>query len=413
MKQLVILGAGTAGTIMANKLYSRLNKREWQITIVDQNETHIYQPGLLFIPFGIYNQNQVVQPRSRYLPSGVKLVVSEIIRVDSEGNCVMLANGQVLAYDYLIVASGCDIKPSETDGMLSEAWGKTIFDFYTLNGSIGLAERLKTWDGGKLVVNITEMPIKCPVAPLEFAFLSDWYFTKRGIRSKVELEYVTPLSGAFTKPVAAATLGSFLEKKNIAVTKEFNTGNIDGQKGKLVSWDEREVEFDLLVTIPTNMGADFIERSSLGDDLNYVPTDPRTLQSKHHENIFVLGDATDLPTSKAGSVAHFEAEVLTENVVRKIAGHNLLEDFDGHANCFVESGFGKGLLIDFNYDTEPLPGKYPLPVVGPMSLLKETRRNHWGKLMFRWVYWNMLLKGRMMPVPNQMSMLGKQQRKSA
>jgi sulfide:quinone oxidoreductase len=155
------------------------------------------------------------------------------------------------------------------------------------------------------------------------------------------------------------------------------------------------------------MGDAAIERSGMGDELNHVPTDKHTLRAKNHEDIFVIGDATNLPTSKAGSVAHFEAEVLTENIIRHIDGQELLPTFDGHANCFIESGFGKALLIDFNYDTEPLPGKFPLPGVGPFSLLKESRMNHWGKMMFRWAYWNQLLKGAELPLEAQMLMEGK------
>lgn len=251
------------------------------------------------------------------------------------------------------------------------------------------------------------MPIKCPVAPLEFLFLADWFFTEQGIRDKVDLTFVTPLPGAFTKPKAAAILGDFLDKKNISLVTEFNAGSIDSANNKLVSFDEHEVDYDLLVTIPTNMGDAVIERSGMGDELNYVPTNKHTLQSKAHENVFVIGDATDLPSSKAGSVAHFQADVLTENIQRAIDGLPLLEEFDGHANCFIESGFGKGLLIDFNYDVEPLPGKFPLPGIGPFSLLQETKANHWGKMMFRWAYWNLLLRGSELPIQAQMNMAGK------
>jgi sulfide:quinone oxidoreductase len=182
---------------------------------------------------------------------------------------------------------------------------------------------------------------------------------------------------------------------------------VDAEGHKLISYDEREVAYDLLVTIPLNMGADYIARSGLGDELNYVPIDSRNFLSKAHDNIFAVGDAGNLPTSKAGSVAHFAVEVFTENFVRYVQGLDMVEEFDGHANCFIESGFGKGMLIDFNYDTEPLPGKYPLPGVGPFSLLKETEMNHWGKMMFKWVYWNLLLKGKEMPLPHEMLMAGK------
>jgi len=407
MKKLLILGAGTAGTMMANKLDQHLPKDEWHITIVDQEETHIYQPGLLFIPFDIYARNDVIKAKRDYIPKDVELIMSGIDIIEAEQNRVKLSNNQVLSYDYLIIATGTRTQPDETEGLTGGGWYKNIFDFYTLHGACELQKFLRHWEGGRLVLNIVEMPIKCPVAPLEFLFLADWYFTEKGIRDKVDLTFVTPLPGAFTKPKAAAILGDFLDKKNINLTTEFNIASVDSTANKIVSFDEREVEYDLLVTIPTNMGSECIERSGLGDELNFVPTHKHTLQSKAHENIFVIGDATDLPSSKAGSVAHFQADVLTENIMRTIDGLSLLEEFDGHANCFIESGFGKGLLIDFNYDVEPLPGKYPLPGVGPFSLLQETKANHWGKVMFRWMYWNLLLRGAELPIEAQMNMAGK------
>ncbi|NOY58254.1 MAG: NAD(P)/FAD-dependent oxidoreductase [Calditrichaeota bacterium] len=407
MKKILILGAGTAGTIMANKLSQNLNHEEWQITIVDKHETHYYQPGFLFIPFDIYSRNDVVKPKRDYIPTSVEMILSSVEVIEPENNRVKLTDNRILGYDYLILATGSQIKPEETVGLKEGGWYKNIFEFYTPEGAVELQKFLKHWQGGRLVLNIIEMPIKCPVAPLEFLFLADWWFTEKGIRDKVDITFVTPLPGAFTKPRAAQILGSFLEKKNINLVAEYNTGSVDWENNKLVSFDEQEIEYDLLVTIPTNMGSDLIERSGMGDELNFVPTHKHTLQSKKYENVFVIGDATDLPSSKAGSVAHFQADVLMENFLRHIDGLPLLEDFDGHANCFIESGFGKGLLIDFNYDVEPLPGKFPLPGVGPFSLLQETKMNHWGKMMFRWVYWNLLLKGSELPIEAQMNMAGK------
>ncbi len=407
MKKLVILGAGTAGTMMLNKLEPVLSRDEWQITIVDQFETHYYQPGLLFIPFGIYTKHDVIKPKREFFPSGADVIFSEIDVIEPDKNRVKLSNNKILNYDYLIVATGSKINPEETEGLLGDHWQKNIFDFYTIEGACNLAHFLKFWEGGKLVLNVVEMPIKCPVAPLEFVFLADWWFTEQGIRDKVDIEYVTPLPGAFTKPKASQILGGFLEKKNIRLTAEFNTGRVDGENKKIISWDENEINYDLLVTIPTNMGDSVIERSGMGDELNFIPTDPHTLQSKAHENVFVIGDATDLPSSKAGSVAHFQADILFENFLSTIEGRPLRAKFDGHANCYIESGFGKGILIDFNYDTEPLPGKFPLPGVGPFSLLEETKMNHYGKMMFRWMYWNLLLKGAELPIESQMLMAGK------
>jgi sulfide:quinone oxidoreductase len=407
MKNIVILGAGTAGTIMVNKLTSVLDRSEWQITIVDHHEIHYYQPGLLFIPFGIYSKKDVIKPKRDFFPPDIEVIFSGIELIEVENNQVKLENGQILKYDFLIIATGSQINPEETEGLKDGGWYKNIFDFYTVEGACGLSRFLKYWEGGRLVLNIVEMPIKCPVAPLEFVFLADWWFTEQGIRDKVEIEFVTPLPGAFTKPRASKLFGDFLDKKNIQLTPEFSTGRVDSENNKIISWDEREVSYDLLVTIPTNMGSDVISRSGMGDELNFIPTDKHTLQSKAHENIFVIGDATDLPSSKAGSVAHFQADILFENLLSAMEGRALRAEFDGHANCYIESGFGKGILIDFNYDTEPLPGKFPLPGVGPFSLLEETKMNHYGKMMFRWMYWNLLLKGAELPIESQMLMAGK------
>ena len=408
MKKLLILGAGTAGTMLANKLSNELDMDAWRITIVDQDEVHYYQPGFLFIPFGIYGENDVKKAKRDYMPPNVNLILSEIELIEPEQNRVRLVkDNRMLEYDVLIIATGTSPRPEETPGLADGEWRKSIFDFYTFDGAVALARYLRTWQGGRLALNIMELPFKCPVAPLEFIFLADWFFHERGMRDKVDLTLVTPLPGAFTKPRAAGLLGDIMDEKNINLVPEFYVERVDADRSVLVSYDEEEVPYDLLVTVPVNMGADVIGRSGLGDELNHVPVDKHTFLSKQHDNIFALGDAAALPTSKAGSVAHFAAEVFLENFLRYIDGQEMVSMFDGHANCFIESGFGKGILIDFNYDVEPLPGKYPLPGIGPFSLLQESEMNHWGKMMFRWLYWNVLLKGKEMPIAAQMSMAGK------
>ena len=408
MKNLVILGAGTAGTIMANKMHHRLDSAEWQITIVDRSPLHYYQPGFLFIPFGLYQPEQVVRRKTEFLPAGARFVISEVDRIEPEQSQVLLTSGECLPYDDLIIATGADIHPEETEGLKGQLWRKSIFDFYTLDGAVALARALKDWPGGRLVVNITEMPIKCPVAPLEFLLLADDFFTRRGMRDKVDLHIVTPLPGAFTRPKASERLGHLLAAKGIRVTPDFSIARVDEASKTIVAWDDQSVPFDLLVTIPTNKGDAAIERSGLGDELSFVPTDKHTLRSSQYPNIFAIGDATNVPASKAGSVAHFESEVLAENILSAMAGQPLAAQFDGHANCFIESGHGKGLLIDFNYEAEPVPGTFPLPNLGPFSLLKETRLNHFGKLAFRYAYWNLLLPGHAMPlVGSHMSVAGK------
>jgi sulfide:quinone oxidoreductase len=409
MKRLLVLGAGTAGTMAINKLRPMLPESEWDITVVEPSDVHRYQPGYLFLPFGAYTPEETFEPTDRFIPDGVTRVRDEVDRVDADASVVHLMGGKMLAYDYLVIATGTSPRPDRTPGMDDEGtWRECVHEFFTFEGAMALREKLQSWEGGRLVVHITEMPIKCPVAPLEFAFLADAYFSEKGMRDRVEIVYVTPLEGAFTKPVASKLLGHMLEDRKIALEPDFMIDQVDGAAGTIVSMDERVLPFDLLVTVPLNMGADFIGRSGLGDDLNYVPVDKHTLLSTKYDNIFAIGDASNIPASKAGSVAHFSVDLFPENFVNHVHGRPMTSNFDGHANCFIESGHGKGMLIDFNYDTEPLPGKYPLPGIGPFSLLKETELNHLGKLAFRWMYWNFLLPGRKLPLPALMSMAGKQ-----
>jgi sulfide:quinone oxidoreductase len=404
-RQLLVLGAGTAGTMVANKIHKRLP--DWQVTVVDKDDVHDYQPGYLFIPFGMNSPQQVRRSKRQFIADGVEVVTGEIDRVDPAARQVILVSGTILHYDHLVIATGTSPRPDQTDGMLGPEWHRSVGEFYTLEGAVALRDQLAQFRGGRLVVHLTELPIKCPVAPLEFTFLADDHLRKRGLRDRTELVFVTPLDGAFTKPVASRHLGDALTKRGVTVEPDFMIESVDQQRRVITSYDEREIGYDLLVTIPLNMGADFVARSGLGDELNYVPVDKHTMQSTQHPEIFALGDAGNLPTSKAGSVAHFSVEIFVENFVELAEGRPMTHSFDGHANCFVESGAGKALLLDFNYDTEPLTGTFPLPRVGPLRLLEESRMNHLGKLAFRHVYWNALLPGRPLGLPAQMSMAGK------
>ncbi|WP_216215270.1 type III sulfide quinone reductase, selenoprotein subtype [Amycolatopsis aidingensis] len=404
---IVILGGGTGGTLTANRLRRALGA-EVTITVIDRDDDHVYQPGLLFVPFGLARPQDLVRPRARQLRSGIGYHRSAVRHVDIEHNRVHLADGVITRYDVLVVASGARLLPAETAGLAGPGWGSSVFTFYELESAAALGAALTHFDGGHIVVNVIDMPIKCPVAPLEFCFLADWYFTKRGIRERVRLTYATPLDAAFTKPVAARALGGMLAEKGIELVTEFNTGEVDGGTGLLTCYGGRTIDFDLAVVVPLHGGAAYVDRSpGLGDEFGFVPTDPGTLQSTVRPDIFAIGDATTIPASKAGSVAHFEGEILVRNIRRFLAGDEPEPAFDGHTNCFIESGFGKALLIDFNYETEPLPGHYPGEVGLP--LLKESRLNHLGKLMFAPFYWHGLLPGRDIPgIHAAMPVAGKQ-----
>ncbi len=408
MKRIVILGAGSGGTMLARHLFKKLPHESYKLTLVDPEPRHFYQPGFLFLPFGQIAPEECYRPKTDFIPKGIQLKVDRAVHIDPELQKITLDSGQFLLYDILVIATGTHIAPEETAGMLGTGWRKDVFDFYSFDGALALRDKLSQWPGGKLVVHITETPIKCPVAPLEFAFLADAFLEEKGIRDRSSITYVTPLSGAFTKPRAANKLGHLLEEKDIHIVTDFAIREVDNVNKKIISYDEIEVEYDLLVTVPTNLGDAVISDSGLGDDFGFLRVNKHSLQHEQYPNIFSLGDATNVPTSKAGSVAHFQSELLSANIIRYLMGLPVQLDFDGHANCFVETGHGKALLIDFNYETEPVEGTFPLAHIGPLSLLAESRLNHMGKLAFHWIYFHLLLEGHSIPfVSPQMNKGGK------
>ena len=405
MKKVVILGSGAGGTMVAAKLLNQLGNSQWKITIIDKDEIHHYQPGWLFIPFGVYTAEDCAKPKRNFIPEGVDFVLDDVVRVDPDKRLVEGKKGNY-DYDWLVIATGCRIMPGEVEGMM-EDWHGDIHDFYTLNGAVELYRKLKYFNSGRLVFNIAELPFKCPVAPIEFIFMADWFFTTKGVRDKVEIELVSPLGDIFTKPVASKTLSSFAANKNLKFTGNFDLARVNSKEKTIESYKGDKVPYDLLVSIPPNFGAQFIGDSGMGDPMCYVDTDQYTLKAKGYDNIYVIGDATNVPTSKAGAVAHYESDTLVENIILEIDGLEPKASFDGHATCFICSGFEKALLIDFNYEVEPLAGKFPFPGLGPFELLGESAFNYYGKMMFKWVYWNLMLKGLEMPLEPQFTMAGK------
>ncbi len=405
----LILGDGTGGIVTANLLLKKARKKNLpvKLTIVGNSPQHTYQPGLLFIPFqkpGYRTLADIQRPNADFIADGVDYLCEKILAIDTEKRQVT-TEGQTLSYDWLILSLGCRTLIEDIDG-LPEQWGKTIHGFYTPDSALALAEGLEKFQGGDLLVNIAEMPIKCPVAPLEFTFLVDHYLSQRGIRDKTKITLVTPLTGAFTKPVCNEVLTDMLVQKDVHVVPNAPLQEVTDRA--MYCPDGKEVPFDLMVTIPPHEGSDLIEDAGLGDGLGFGQTDKQTLKATGAERVFLLGDNTNVPTSKAGSVAHFQSEVVVHNLLREIEGKESEPCADGHANCFIETGHNKAVLIDFNYDIQPVPGKFPMPIVGPMSLLKESYMNHLGKLAFKHVYWHMLLPARPIPmVTSQMSTLGK------
>ncbi len=329
MKKLVILGAGAGGTMMANKMRKHLDD-DWSITLIDKDNVHYYQPGFLFVPFDINRPNEIRRSRREFIKPGINFVISELTNVDWNKQEVTTKSEGIFKYDILIMSTGCDIRPDEVEG-LAEGWNDGIYGFYRFGDCQELRKALHNFKGGKLVVNIAEMPIKCPVAPLEFAFLADWHFHTRGIRDKVEIEFVTPLPGAFTKPIATKVLTSALEEKNIKLTANFALGSVDHKKKVIEAYDGTAVDYDMLVSIPPNFGSQVMIDSGIADPMGYIPVDKHTLQPEGYDNVWVMGDGTNVPTSKAGAVAHFQGDVLEENILAYINGSEQHARSDGHA----------------------------------------------------------------------------------
>ena len=405
MKNLVILGSGAGGTMVAAKIRKHLDETEWRITIIDNDEIHHYQPGWLFIPFGVYTAQDCAKPKREFIPKGVDFVLDEVVGVSPDNRKIEGKKGSY-DYDWLVIATGCRIMPGEVEGMMDD-WHKNTHDFYTVDGAVELYKKLKYFDAGRVVLNIAEMPFKCPVAPIEFIFMADWFFSEKGVRDKIEIELVSPLDTMFTKPMAAKTFKHYAGQKNIKFTGNFDIAQVNAGEKTIESHKGDKINYDLLVSIPPNFGAQFVEDSGIGDPMCYVDTDHFTLKAKNYENIYVVGDATNVPASKAGAVAHYESDTVVENLLREIDGQEPIPTFDGHATCFICSGYEKALLIDFNYKVEPLPGKFPFPGLGPFSLLGDSYFNYYGKMMFKWVYFNLMLRGNELPLENQMTMAGK------
>ncbi|RLC17314.1 MAG: NAD(P)/FAD-dependent oxidoreductase [Deltaproteobacteria bacterium] len=407
MKKIVILGSGAGGTMCAAKLRRKLG-RNWKITIIDNDEMHHYQPGWLFIPFGIYTPDDCMKPKRDFMPPGVDVILDDVEGVNPNKREVECKKSKY-SYDYLIVGTGCLPVPEEVEGL--EDWKadpeSNEHTFFTLESAVALYKRMKHFEKGKMIFNIAEMPHKCPVVPMEFIFMADWFFAKNGYRDNIEIEFVTPNTGLFTKPIATKVMTASAEEKEIKVVPSFDLEVVNKEEKYIESARGDKLDYDLFISTMPNLGADYIENSGMGDGMGYVLTDDHTLKAEKYDNIYVVGDATNVPTSKAGSVAHYEADIIVENLLLEIDGKEPKPSFDGHSTCFIVSGYEKAFLFDFNYKTEPLPGKFPFPGIGPFDLVGESNMNYWGKMMFKWVYWNLLLSGQDMPLEPQMEMAGK------
>lgn len=348
--KVLVLGGGVGGTFVANKLAKHTDIIE--VTVVDATGVHHYQPGLLYVPFGWEQPERLRHDERKLLHPAVQLVSAPVRMIDVERRQLFLLNDGTLPYDYLIIATGSCPVPEEVEGLAEGG-----HHFYTEPAALKLKEALNNFQGGRIVVGIGGFPYKCPPAPIEFTLLLDDWLRQRGLRSKTEITFVTPLPQVFTIPTVVPMIEELFARKGIRVETFFNTEFVDFQKQRVVSLEGTELDYELLVLIPPHRGAPVIDASGIGDKGGWIPTDKFTLQVKGHERLFAIGDATDLPVSKSGAAAHFEAPIVVKNLINLVNGKEPDAKYNGDVMCFVETGEGKATVLRFNYERPPQPPK--------------------------------------------------------
>jgi sulfide:quinone oxidoreductase len=380
--RIVVLGGGVGGTIAANLLSKELG-RDAAITVVDPTGMHVYQPGFLYVAFGQANGRWLTRDERTLLRRDVDLAVERAIRIHPEAGTVQLERGGTLDWDYLVLATGARLVPEAVPGLVEGA-----HEFYSMDGAQRLREELRRFAGGAIRVGIAGIPYKCPPAPVEFVFMLDEYLRRHGIRDRSQITLLSPLNRAFTIESASKVVQPILDERGIELTTFFNVESVDPSARMVESLEGEKTEYDLLVLVPPHHGQQVIDDSSMGDVGGWLPTDRHTLQVGEHERIFAIGDATNLPISKSGSTAHFEAPVVASRIASFVRGTAPKTNYGGRVMCFLETGNGKATALRFDYERPPTP---PAP----------SRKWHAAKWMFNRLYWETVPKGRIPEWPRK------------
>jgi sulfide:quinone oxidoreductase len=383
MQRILVLGGGVGGTLAANLLARKLKRRidagDVALTLVDEGGEHVYQPGFMYIAMGGERAENLHRPERSLLDRRIQLVIARATRIDPATRQVELEGGEPLAYDYLVIATGSRIVPEEIPHFAEEA-----HHFYGADAAARLRAALDAFDGGRIVVGIAGMPYKCPPAPLEVTFLVESELRDRGLRDRSEIHYCSPIGRAFTIESVSDMATPILEEKGIELHTFFNVETIDPERRVVESLEGEELTYDLLILVPPHRGAQLVIDSGLAPPAGWLPTDHHTLEVTGQERMYAIGDATDLPLSKAGSTAHFEAPIVVERIVAAVEGREpdaVAGSYTGKVMCFFEVGDGKGTLLQFDYDHPPKPPK-------------PNRLWHLGKVVFNKTYWHTVPKGR-------------------
>jgi sulfide:quinone oxidoreductase len=373
--RILVLGGGVGGTLTANLLSKGLG-RDARITVVDPTGMHVYQPGFLYVALGQANGRWLARDERTLLRPDIELAVEQATRIDVDHGVVQLARGGSLPYDYVVLATGARLVPEAVPGLIEGS-----YEFYSLDGAQRLREVLRAFRGGRIMVGIAGIPYKCPPAPVEFVFMVEDFLRRRGLRSRSEVTLLSPLNRAFTIESASKLIQPFMGERGIHLSTFFNVESVDPSAGTVSSLEGEKAEYDLLVLVPPHRGQEVVESSGLGDPSGWLPTDRRTLQVEGHERIFALGDATNLPISKSGSTAHFEAPVVASRIASVIRGTAPKSNYGGRVMCFLETGNRRATVLRFDYEHPPEP---PRP----------SRAWHVAKWMFNRLYWETVPQGR-------------------
>lgn len=374
--RIVVLGGGVGGTLTANLLARGLARHDVEITVADRTGRHVYQPGWLYIPFGKENARNLVRAEKGLLDRRINLVVDDFTRIDAARRLVVAGDGAALPYDYLVVATGSRNVPEDVPGLAEGG-----HHFYSAEAAVQLGKALADFDHGRIVVGVGGLPHRCPVAPLEFLFLLDAELRHQGKRDRVELTYTYPIGRVFAIETVSERVTPLLDERGVKYETFFNPQEVDVEKRQITSLEGTTLDYDLLVMIPPHRGVEIISNSGLGDDQGWIPTDRNTLEMKGDERVFVVGDANDLPVSKSGSAAHFQAKVVADRIVEAVTGKPSNNGhYHGHVICFLETGNEQATTLNFDYDHPPEP---PRP----------SRIYHYEKMVFNRTYWYIVPRG--------------------
>ena len=381
MKRVIVVGGGIAGTIVANRMArmmpEELERGDAEIVVLDKNEKHTYQPGQALVPFNVQDPMELISPERELLDHRIKFLhgqKGEVSKIDPANHSVTTADGVSHSYDYLVIATGSHLRWDEVPG-----YRDAVYSPWEYESALKLREALDQFSGGTVVINVAKLPHKCPVAPMEIALMLDDYLKRRGIRDKTEIIYTYLVPGFFVIMTTNDVMIKIFQERGIKIISPFNVTNVNAKDKVMESQEGEKIKFDLAIGVPPHTGADVIGKSGIGDKRNWIPTDKFTLRMKDHSNVFVIGDTTDIPISKAGSTADFESYVIANNVTNEIRGNGLKKTYDGSVFCYIATGLDSGTYIRFNYAAPPVPP--------PPSYV-----HWWGKLMYNKLYWTVTAK---------------------